>query len=141
MRLLVFLLLSFTFLNVSAGQWYIEKIKDTFQLSISKNSKSHSYFVASEGGTPKFVEEKSLNEKYLQVIYFAGTAGSSQPIDIYRSLVLDKTTMKLVKDLPYKYEPSKGTTYKPTQPVWKIEKSKLTVTDKENASNFTISLK
>ncbi|MCP4912128.1 MAG: hypothetical protein GY909_03330 [Oligoflexia bacterium] len=134
----LFLLLSqLTFAN----QWSIEKVKDTYNLTTRKSSKLYSYFIPTTGSVPKVIKEEMIGENLLKVIYYSGSAGTSQIVKSYRAVLIDKRTMKLIQDLPFKYELDKGSKLDLIQPEWSIKNNQLSVIDKESGVNFKYPLK
>lgn len=121
--------------SAMAFEWKVVQKKDNFLL---KNNAGKFFSIESVGGIPKFIKEEKRGEELLLVIYNSGTAGTSQPIEMHRALVFNKK--KLVGDFPFKYVPSKGTTYKPEQPKWTLTKGKLVVLDSEEEKTYEISL-
>ncbi len=133
MKFIIFLIL-FSF-SAHGFEWKVTQKKDNFFL---KNDKGISFSIESVGGVPKFIKEEKRQGGVLLIIYNSGTAGTSQPIEMHRALVFSKK--KLVGDLPFKYVPSKGTTYKAEQPKWTLKKGKLVVLDPEEEKTYEISL-
>lgn len=125
-------------LSSFAGRWNVGSYQDEFYIM---GPKGKTFSILSVGGKPKFLYEKDFKEKYLLLVYQAGTAGTSQPIVVQRALIIKKGSYKFVGDAPFAYSPSAGTTYNPTQPVWKTDKANvLEVVDSEAGESVRIEL-
>ena len=133
-RILIIFLFSF---SVFAESWEVKSEGDEFLLV---SPKGKSYSIQSVGGVPKFLFEKSFQDKYLLAIYQAGTAGTSQPIKVERAIILLKEDHSYVGNAPFRYMAAKGATYKPEQPIWKIIGQVLEVTDAETSKTTKIEL-
>ena len=97
--------------------WKVNNIKGNFLLESSKTKKS--FAVQSVGGRPKFLKEEVYKKNFLRVIYSAGSAGTSQPVEVLRAILIRKSDQKYLGDFPYAYKPAKGASYKPSTPQWK----------------------
>lgn len=137
-------LIGFFFLSIQltqANQWSIEKVKETYNLVTRKSSKIYSYYIPTTGSVPKIIKNDNLGKSVLRVVYYAGSAGTSEIVKTYRAALIDKTTMKLIKDLPFKYELDKNSKLKLVQPQWTIKNEELSVIDNESGVSFKYQLK
>lgn len=113
--------------------WEVKTNKSDFFLV----EKDQSYSIISEGGTPRFIKAEALNTDYTKVIYFAGTAGTSDPCDIYRALVVGKSSKKVVGDFPVS---AKCASSPMELALWTLKDNKLEVLDPQTDATQTVLL-
>jgi len=96
--------------------------------------------IESSGGIPVFKKSLKLNKRYSILIYYSGTAGTSNPISINRAIVYDTKQKKSLGDYAHSYSSLSGKDLE--QPKWKFnkEKSTLRIIDSESGTDEKINL-
>ena len=123
--------------SISAAEWEVKEKNGEFVLI---SPLGESYTIESVGGRPKFVKAVPFEKDFLQVIYRAGSAGTSQIIEVTNALIVTKKNHHYLGSAIFKYKAGPGTTYKVEQPVWKIKGQVVEVTDPESPKKTIIIL-
>ncbi len=113
----------FLFQN-QAFSWDIEKRNDDYFLV----QKDESYLIKKEMGIPLFEKEIVIKEnpKYRLLIYFSGSAGTHNMVEIWRALIYSPDQKKILGDFPWKY---KSTKEGPLAPKWIFSENTIKVRD------------
>lgn len=127
MKLLITIL--FILNTAIAAEWKITKHKRFFFLEKGKEK----YALDVDLGTPKFLEEKKLNDNFTVLIYKSGELGTQTVTVVERCLLFKKG--KFVGNVPYRYY-RKGTEEK-LGPEWKVSKDKIVINDQDENKSWS----
>lgn len=121
-----------------ASDWSIINEKGEFWLK-KKDSKSLKAVITKRTGKSKVVETKSVGENYELIIYYSGSAGTFQLVEVYYAVIFDKKKQQFIGDYPWKYKAQDGGK-KVASPKWDISKKSITITDPQSDLKKTIKL-
>jgi hypothetical protein len=119
--------------QLMANTWAFVKVNGEYYLQ-TPNGSNHSVVI--ETGIPKIEKIEDLSESLSKITYYAGEAGTSQIIEIYRAALFNKTNQKIIGDYPSHY---KGEAIL-TQPEWTIKNDQLIIKDKNEDIEVKIQL-
>jgi len=90
--------------------------------------KDKSYELQVSGGKPEFRKVIENFKKGVDlVIYYSGTAGTFQPVEVIRAIIIDRKTGESLGDFPYEYKIANGKDF--PQPKWKSDDKKISIED------------
>lgn len=135
MTLLKLLLTCLVLTSVTAAEDWSFVEKDGEYRLISPKGIQSPVFV--DVGEPKIEEVKPLGSDHLQVIYYAGSVGTSKLVAIRRAAVVSLREEIVMGVYPYSYSDRKAD----EQPVWKVEENILSVYDPDVEQTQTLSLR
>lgn len=123
------LLFTAFFLISSFSLFAAEKVKIEIQndmpVLIYKN-KTHELQVS--GGKPEFRKVIENFKKGVDlIIYYSGTAGTFQPVEVIRAIIIDQKTGESLGDFPYEYKIADGKSF--PQPKWNADSKKISIED------------
>lgn len=120
------ILIAANVLASNAKDWKVVQKKGEFFLEFPQR---RTFSIQSAGGTPKHVKTENYGKNFLRVVYHAGSAGTSRPVEVYRAILFKKKPLKYLGDFPYAYSSKQEKGPKLEQPVWSLEGEKITVKD------------
>ncbi|EPZ51386.1 hypothetical protein M902_2731 [Bacteriovorax sp. BAL6_X] len=121
------------------SDWSIVNIKGDFWLK-KKDSKTLKAKITKRTGKSKVTETKSVGENYELIIYYSGSAGTFQLIDIYYAVIFDKKKNQFLGDYPWAYKAQEASK-KVDNPKWDISEKSIKIIDQQTDLNKTIELR
>ncbi|MFG1499294.1 hypothetical protein ABMA70_03730 [Halobacteriovorax sp. XZX-3] len=128
-----------TIVSAGVSDWSIVNIKGDFWLK-KKDSKTLKAKITKRTGKSKVTETKSVGDNYELIIYYAGSAGTFQLIDIYYAVIFDKKKNQFIGDYPWEYKAQEGSK-KVDNPKWDISKKVIKINDPQTDLKKTIQLR
>jgi hypothetical protein len=131
------LLIIFSFISLSGfseTSWEFVKVKDEYFLQAPNGTNHNVHF---ESGKPEVTKIEKINESYSKVVYYAGEAGTSQIVKIYRAAVFKNQNFKYIGNYPSHYEGIANI----QQPQWVVSESQLIIKDENEDIQVSIALK
>lgn len=132
-KLLLTLLLIAPALGLAQKDWSITQ-KDFDFFMKAPNGQQAEIFV--DVGTPKIEKVEPIGEEAIKVIYYAGSVGTSQPVEVYRAAVFKKKDYQFLGSFPHHY---KGNPQM-AQPKWTVSGKSLHIVDAEEEIDTKLEL-
>lgn len=136
MKFLALMIVLLSFQLGAAQDWELEERESYYFLNTPQGTKLQ---VPSDGGRPRLIGIEKLGEHHLKVVIYTGTAGTSEPVKIYRAALFHNETFDFLGFYPVKYEARAGQQNFP-QPLWTLKNNELHIQDEQENINTKIKL-
>ena len=86
-------------------KWNVVPMENNRFILENMNNKSLRHEIRSQGSTPRYMGLHRVNKQdVVLLIYFSGSSGTSDVVDIYRTLVFNTKSKKFYGDFPFRVE-------------------------------------
>ncbi|PIP95732.1 MAG: hypothetical protein COW00_00320 [Bdellovibrio sp. CG12_big_fil_rev_8_21_14_0_65_39_13] len=124
-KLILTVMITFASFNLFATEKVRLENQNDMPVLIYKNK---TYELQVSGGKPEFRKVIENFKKGVDlIIYYSGTAGTFQPVEVVRAIIIDRKTGESLGDFPYEYKIDNGKGF--PQPKWKSDDKKISIED------------